>query len=169
MLISALPMYGRVTLEERMIEAVGQTDIALLRKLMKKFNRDSLSLVEKKKALLQVHASCADVIQATENPSMLSSVRDTTSFLGGAVTGVFGLSYLAYYGQQLRGSRESDRSWLLAKALGAVGLTCFGLHNIVNGLRKTFQRQMHETARRIEDYLENCVRELDIPSKGGIS
>ena len=166
-----LPLYGRVTLEERMVDAVEHTDIDSLRNLMKKFNRDRLAHDEKKKALQHVLATCGDVLQATENPSMLSSGwRDTTAFLGGALIAVYGLSYVAYYGKTLQNPpAHDDRSWLLAKFLGSAGLTCFGLYHLMNGVRKQSQRSMHETARRIEDYLESSLRELDLPSKGAIS
>lgn len=161
-----VPVYGKSTLEERMVNATAQTDIPLLRKLMKRFDREHLTKEQRIKSLQLVRASCVDVVQAAEASSLITSKRDLMKSLIGGLAGVWGLSHLISYGHLIQDpSGINDHPVLFAKAVGSGVTMLSGGYWLIQGLRKTSQMQRHEASCKIDDYLESCIKEVDLPSR----
>lgn len=158
-------LFGRRGLEDRMIEAVKQTDMEELQSLMKKFDRDHMSPQEKKEVLKLAQATCFDVLQSSKNATLVSSKQDLMSALVGGLVGVWGASHLVLCKELIKDSSPIDQPWLLAHATGSGVMTLLGGYVCVKGVRKSFQKKKHDIARRIDDYLEYCKREIDFPSK----
>ncbi len=161
-----VPLYGKSTLEERMINAIAQTDFPLLRKLMKRFDREYLSKEDRVKSLQLIRAACMDVVKATKDSSLVTSKHDLMKSLVGGVAGVWGLSHLISNGELMQDpSKANDQSWLFAKAIGSGVTVLSGGYWLIQGLVKASQQQRHETACKIDEYLESCIKEVELPSK----
>lgn len=165
-LVSCTSLDARVVLLDRMIEAVRAYNMPQLRKLMKKFDRERLSSEDKKRSLEVLRAAALDVLVLKKNPSLLEDARDTLSVAAGGLLSVLGISYMVGYATQVRGvPRTIDQTVTVGKAVASGMVSLFGAYKVVQGCAKASQIRAYEKTRKIDEYLESCIQEIDIPTK----
>ncbi len=92
--LSIASVQARKTTIDQMEAAVHRGDMVVLKKLMKKFDRERRTPQERKEALSTLIEACGYVQKRP--PSLLQSGWDLTACIGGALIAVYGIYHLVY-------------------------------------------------------------------------
>lgn len=92
--IPACPMFAVHRLIIQMEKAVEHADMVALKKFMRQFDREKLTLQERQTALAELALSCRDIAREQEDSSILSNRWDLAKCIGGAILTLCGTYYL---------------------------------------------------------------------------